>query len=89
MSSNTTMSSDTFSVGIPRCITCGGVTGGAIQKIYNIKRLEKINRIMEGENITDYSIVLDIDVDTDDILDDLKVNCDCCRKQLIAWKKFE
>ena len=39
------MSDDTFALGIPRCITCGGVTGGAIQKIYNIKRLLKIKEV--------------------------------------------
>jgi DNA-directed RNA polymerase subunit N (RpoN/RPB10) len=81
------MSDDTFFVGLPRCITCGGVTGGAIQKIYNEKRLEKIKDIMAQEGITDYSLMLDIDVETGDILDDLNVKRACCRKQLITWRK--
>jgi DNA-directed RNA polymerase subunit N (RpoN/RPB10) len=80
---------DTFVVGIPRCITCGGVTGGAIQKIYNEKRLVKIKNIMEEQGVTDYSLILDIDVDTDDILDELEVKRGCCRQQLITWKKLE
>ena len=80
---------DTFVVGIPRCISCGGVTGGAIQKIYNEKRLKKIKDIMAEQGVTDYSLVLDIDVDTDDILDELEVKRECCRKQLITWKKLE
>lgn len=82
------MSDDTFVVGIPRCITCGGVTGGAIQKIYNEKRLKKIKKIMAEYGITDYSINLDIDVDTEEILDELGVKRECCRRQLITWKSI-
>jgi len=82
------MSDDTFVVGIPRCITCGGITGGAIQKIYNIKRLIKIKNVMAEQGITDYSLVLDIDVDTEEILDELNVKRGCCRQQLITWKSL-
>ena len=80
---------DTFVLGIPRCITCGGVTGGAIQKLYNEKRLKKIKDIMAEQGITDYSLVLDIDVETGDILDELNVKRGCCRQQLITWKSLQ
>jgi DNA-directed RNA polymerase subunit N (RpoN/RPB10) len=79
------MSDDTFVIGIPRCITCGFVIGGARQKIYNVKRLKKLQAASENG----ICISPDTDIDTDDILNELYTKNDCCRGHLITWKKFK
>jgi hypothetical protein len=78
------MSDDTFMVGIPRCITCGFVIGGARQKIYNELRLERIKMASENGILSP-----DIDINTDDILDRLHIKNTCCRGHIITWKKFK
>jgi len=89
------MSDDTFYVGIPRCITCGYPIGGAIQKIFNEMRLERINTELakSGEPITptkENNLLIDpnLNIHTNDILDSLHIYNPCCRGQLVTWQKF-
>jgi DNA-directed RNA polymerase subunit N (RpoN/RPB10) len=92
------MSEDFYSIGNPRCKTCGFPIGNATRAIYNILRSAKIKDILkteEGaksssiEKLTNTLIDPEINIDTEDILNELNIINICCRTCLITWKKFE
>jgi DNA-directed RNA polymerase subunit N (RpoN/RPB10) len=95
------MSEDFYSIGNPRCKTCGFPIGNATRAIYNILRNNKIKdaiKSAEGakstscpsiEKLTNTLIDPEINIDTGDILNELNIINICCRTCLITWKKFE
>ena len=91
------MSEDFYSIGNPRCKTCGYPIGNAIRVIYNILRNNKIaeetksasNSNPSIEKLTNTLIDPEVNIDTGDILNDLNIINVCCRTCLITWKKFE
>lgn len=95
------MSEDFYSIGNPRCKTCGFPIGNATRAIYNILRNNKIKdsiKSAEGsksssnpsiEKLTNTLIDPEVNIDTGDILNELNIINICCRTCLITWKKFE
>jgi DNA-directed RNA polymerase subunit N (RpoN/RPB10) len=89
------MSEDFYSIGNPRCKTCGYPIGNAIRVIYNILRNNKIAEETKSasnpsiEKLTNTLIDPEVNIDTGDILNDLNIINVCCRTCLITWKKFE
>lgn len=89
------MSEDFYSIGNPRCKTCGYPIGNAIRVIYNILRNNKIAEEIKSasnpsiEKLTNTLIDPEVNIDTGDILNDLNIINVCCRTCLITWKKFE
>ena len=89
------MSENFYSIGNPRCKTCGYPIGNAIRVIYNILRNNKIAEETKStsntsiEKLTNTLIDPEVNIDTGDILNDLNIINVCCRTCLITWKKFE
>ena len=99
------MSEDFYSIGNPRCKTCGFPIGNATRAIYNILRNNKIKDAIKCaesttesaksssgpsiEKLTNTLIDPEINIDTGDILNELNIINICCRTCLITWKKFE
>jgi DNA-directed RNA polymerase subunit N (RpoN/RPB10) len=93
------MSENFYSIGNPRCKTCGFPIGNATRVIYNILKNEKIKNILKEadtsaseastEKLTNTLIDPEINIDTKEILDKLHIKNVCCRTCLITWKKFE
>ena len=96
------MSENFYSIGNPRCKTCGFPIGNATRVIYNILRNEKIKNILKEadtptagaptaaktstEKLTNTLIDPEINIDTKEILDKLHIKNVCCRTCLITWK---
>jgi|MGYP000887077265 DNA-directed RNA polymerase subunit N (RpoN/RPB10) len=68
-----------------RCFTCGVVLGH-VAKIYREELMRKINAIRGDKNIAVTKILTDptIEIDITELIDQLQIESDCCKKDLIS-----